>query len=167
MSLVHIDERKWPDRLHWQLEGERLGEDEHGVWLLVPRNTVARRGYEPAMQTPYGFVMLIPEAEFWLVEFYWDNPEHPVYVNIGTPPEWHGDRVTQVDLDLDVVRRPDGEIEVVDEDEFLAHQVLYEYPQELIENARVATDRAVGLLTAGVEPFGIASQRWLAMAGHS
>lgn len=166
MTLVHIDERKWPDRLHWQLEAERLGEDVHGVWLLVPRSTVARRGREPAVQTPYGFVMLVPEAEFWLVEFYWDHPQHPVYVNIGTPPEWHGDRVTQIDLDLDVIRRPDGGVEVVDEDEFLDHQVRYEYPLELVEDARAATDRAVGLLNDHTEPFGAAAQPWIEAATH-
>ncbi len=166
MSLVHVDERKWPDQLHWQYEAQRLGEDEHGVWLHVPRGTIANRGDQPPLAVPYGFVTLVPGGAWWLGEFYWDNPRHSVYVNIGTPPEWHGDRVTQVDLDLDVIRRPDGTVETVDEDEFLDHQVRFAYPQELIAATRVATAAAAELLIAGIEPFGIASRRWLEVAGH-
>ena len=142
----------------------RLGDDEHGVWLHVPQGTLARRGEEAPLHVPYGFVMLVPDGDPWLVEFYWDNPSHPVYVNIGTPPEWHGDRVTHVDLDLDVIRKPDGGIEILDEDEFADHQVRFEYPPQLVRSARAAADRAVELLTAAVEPFGVASQQWLRIA---
>ena len=78
-----------------------------------------------------------------------------------------GDRMTQIDLDLDVALKLDGAVEVLDEDEFLDHQTRFEYPPELIEQARAATNRAVELLEADVEPFGIASHRWLAAVGHS
>lgn len=167
VSGVHIDERKWPDRLHWQFDAARLGEDEHGVWLYAASNTVARRGHEPPRALKSGFVLLVPRDEFWIAEFYWDHPWHSVYINIGTRPEWDGDRMTQIDLDLDVARTLDGSIEVLDEGEFLDHQIRFEYPQELIEQARAATNRAVELLEADVEPFGLASHRWLAAVGHS
>ena len=163
---VHIDERKWPDRLQWQFEAQRLGEDDHGVWLYAPPDTIARRGLEPPRPIVTGFVVLIPQDEHWLAEFYWDHPRHSVYVNIGTPPQWAGDRVTQVDLALDGVRSFAGSVEVLDEDEFLDHQVRYEYPQDLIDATRAATNRAVELMTAGAEPFGIAAEHWLALAGH-
>lgn len=165
MTLVHIDERKWPDRLHWQFSAERLGVDDHGVWLLVPSDTIAQRGKEAPRRIEAGFVLLVPN-DCWIAEFYWDHPSHSVYVNIGTPPVWNGDRVTQVDLDLDVVRNLDGSVEVLDEDEFADHQVRYEYPQKLIDQARSATDLAVQLLQSGVEPFGGAFKRWMKLTGH-
>ena len=166
MRRVHIDERKWPDQRHWQFPADRIGEDEHGVWLVVSPDTIAQRGHEPSRAIGSGFVLLVPQTSWWIIEFYWDHPRYSVYINIGTPPQWDGDRVTQVDLDLDVILTPDGEVEIVDEDEFIDHQVRYAYPADLIAATRAATERAVELLTAGVEPFGTASQRWLAAAGR-
>ncbi len=167
LMKVHVDERKWPDRLHWQFEAQRLGEDDHGVWLYAPPHTIAQRGHEPPRPIETGFVIAVPQDEHWIAEFYRDHPWHSVYVNIGTPPQWAGDRVTQVDLDLDVVRRIDGSVEVLDEDEFLDHQVRYEYPQDLIDATRAATDRAVELLLERIEPFGDAAHRWLRAAGRA
>ncbi|MCP3995241.1 MAG: DUF402 domain-containing protein [bacterium] len=144
----------------------RLGEDEHGVWLYAPADTIAQRGHEPPRQIEAGFVLLVPEDEWWIAEFYWDHPWHSVYINIGTPPVCDGDRVSQVDLDLDVARLLDGSVKVLDEDEFLEHQVRYEYPVELIATTREVTERAVRLVAERVEPFGNASVRWMNAAGH-
>lgn len=167
MSRVHVDERKWPDQLHWQFFADRLGEDEHGVWLLVPSDTIAQRGEEPPRTVGAGFVLLVPAEEWWIAEFYWDHPWHSIYINIGTPPVWDGDRFTQIDLDLDVVLKLDGSIEVLDEDEFADHQVRFEYSPELIASTRAATEAAVGQLESGVEPFAQVARRWLQSAGHA
>ncbi len=166
MTLVHIDERKFPDRVHWQFDVSRLGEDEHGVWLYAPPNTIAQRGNEPARSLEAGFVLLVPVNEWWIAEFYWDHPRHEVYVNIGTPPAWDGDHMHQIDLDLDVARTLDGSVVVLDEGEFRDHQVRYGYPDELIAAARAATDRVVARLTAGDEPFGGAAEPWLCTVGR-
>ncbi len=159
-----MDSRKWPDHKHWQFDMSRLGRDEHGVWLYASPETVAQRGDEPPSQIETGFVALIPEDTWWMVEFYWDHPWHAVYVNIGTPCEWNGDRVTQIDLDLDVVRLLDGSVKTIDEDEFAEHQVLYNYPQDLIDSARAAADEVALMIEAGTEPFGIAANPWIDIA---
>jgi len=57
---------------------------------------------------PDGFVTLVPDCEWWVSQFYRDNPRHLVHVNIGTPPEWHGDRVHQTGLDADVIEHLAG-----------------------------------------------------------
>ncbi|MGA9595793.1 MAG: DUF402 domain-containing protein [Acidimicrobiia bacterium] len=164
VEIVHVDERKWPDGLHWQFDAVRLGDDEHGVWLYVPEETVARRGHEPPRQLRSGFVGLVPEEEWWMVEYYWDHPWHEIYVNIGTPPEWNNATVRQVDLDLDVVRKVDGSVEVLDEDEFAEHQVKYEYPTALVTSAHASAERASVMLTEREEPFGVAVRRWMRRA---
>ena len=74
--------------------------------------------------------------------------------------------MTQIDLDLDSARTLDGSVEVLDEDEFLDHQIRYEYPRGLIAQTRTATQRVVDLVTAGAEPFGTAAESWLALVGH-
>jgi uncharacterized protein len=165
-DVVHVDERKWPDTLHWQFDARRLGEDEHGAWLHVPPSTVARRGAEPARRLEHGFVMCVPPEAWWVIEFYWDHPIHEVYVNIGTPPRRTGGRVRQVDLDLDVVRHLDGSVELLDEDEFLAHRAQLGYPADLVAGARAAADHAVDLLRRGAEPFGGVACDWILAAGH-
>ncbi|MDJ0922913.1 MAG: DUF402 domain-containing protein [Acidimicrobiia bacterium] len=167
MGLIHVDLRKWPDRRHWQLRAAQLGEDSHGVWLHAPGRTVAQRGHEPPRPLEAGFVGLIPRSEWWIVEFYWDHPRHEVYLNVGTPPQWDGDRMTQIDLDLDVVRYLDGSVEVLDGDEFSHHQVKYEYLDDVVSAALSATERAVELLKSRAEPFGSIAIAWMERAGHT
>ncbi len=138
--------------------------DEHGTWLHVPAGTVARRGHEPPRRLETGFVMCVPPAAWWLVEFYWYHPQRAVYVNIGTPPVWHGSWVSQVDLDLDVVRNLDGSVVTLDEDELIVNQRQLGYPAELIMRARAAANLAARMLRANEEPFAGAASRWIETA---
>ncbi len=167
MDVVRFDGRKWPDLLHWQMEAQVLGEDEHGVWLYIPEGTMARRGDEPARPFRTGFVSVVPDGEWWVGEFYWDHLQYAVYVNIGTPPKWYRDRVHQIDLDLDVVRYLNGTVEVLDEEDFATHQRIYAYPDHVVAAARAASERAVAMLESHAEPFGSAAMTWLAKAGHA
>lgn len=162
MNRVHIDMRKWPDHLHWQYEAVRLGDDEHGAWLHVPTGSQARRGGKPSRPLDTGFIQLVPHDEWWIVAFYTNHPEIAVYVNIGTPPIWHGDTVSHVDLDLDVVRKIDGTVVVLDMDEFIEHQLVYSYPPNLIAGAKHASDTAVEMVQRSDEPFGVAARSWIA-----
>jgi uncharacterized protein len=62
--------------------------------------------------------------------------------------------VTVVDLDLDVVRLRNGEVRLLDQDEFRQHQVEFAYPRTLVA---LASRQAVDVLesvTIGSEPFG-------------
>jgi uncharacterized protein len=162
---VHWDGRKWPDRLHWQFEMTRLGADEHGTWFSIARGETARRGTEAPVPIPHSFVSLVPSDTWWEVEFYATHPLWELYVNIGTPCEWRGSTVRQVDLDLDVVRTRAGTIEVLDEDEFADHQRQFGYPPAVIEGAQRATAEVIDLLTRRAEPFDAAAGRWLEAAG--
>jgi hypothetical protein len=153
--------RKWPDRKHWQFTGLRLGGDACGTWLVTPAGSVAQRGSEPPTSLGTGFVGLVPPNAWWVAEFYWDHPSYEVYVNISTPVDWDGNRLTSIDLDLDVVRRLDGTVEILDDDEFLAHSIRYEYPPALIGSARRAAERAREALVRRHEPFGRAMTKWL------
>ena len=68
------------------------------------------------------------------------------------------------DLDLDVLRlRQDGEVLLVDEDEFADHQVRYGYPAEVIRRAEQAAAWLLEAIRARAEPFGTGYQRWLDM----
>ncbi|MEN8182817.1 MAG: beta-eliminating lyase-related protein [Myxococcota bacterium] len=130
--------------------------------LFFPSGTMARRGEEPASRFKTGFIGLVPSGgQWWMAEFYLSHPWHLIYVNIGTPPAWDGDRIHQIDLDLDVALRPDGSIHVLDEDEFVLHQVRYGYPTDLIAAALTATESAIGSLENREPPFDGSAQVWL------
>lgn len=165
---IRWDGRKWPDQLHWQFPLIPLGEDPHGLWFAVPAGTIARRGHEPPLRLPRGFVMLVPADTWWEAEFYPPHPDHEeIYVNIGTPCDRHPGRIRQVDLDLDVIRTFDGAVETLDEDEFADHQVRFAYPQELIDGARRTAEEVAGMLVRREEPFDRAASDWMSTAESS
>lgn len=74
-------------------------------------------------------------------------------MDITTPPIWDGDTVSMVDLDLDVVQTLDGQVLVVDEDEFGKNQVSYWYPQDMITSARTSCDEIAAAMHRRDEPI--------------
>ncbi len=160
---VHIDFRKWDGRLHWQFDMFRLGEDEHGLWLWSPPGSPMQRGDEPMKLSKSTNVKVIPEAKWWTAIWAWQR-RHDVYVDIITPPKWDGARVEMVDLDLDVVRWSDGGVEVLDEDEFSEHRLLFDYPPRLVDTVRATTARLAVAVDARHEPFDEVAVSWMARA---
>jgi hypothetical protein len=160
-ELVSVVFTKWGDRPHWHFECPRLGEDAFGVWLVGPPGTRLQRADEPPIAHRHGFVQLIPYTGEWIASFDFDD-WCEVYVDVTTAPVWDGGIVTCVDLDLDVIRRRDGRIELLDEDEFLEHQVRYGYPAAVIERARATADWLLEAVAARREPFGSTGAAWLA-----
>ena len=107
--MITVEFRKHPDTLHWNYRAEVLGEDEYGTWLGVPAGAVLFKGSEPKT-IEGGFVQSIAPGRWWtMVRNIGHRTSH--YVDIITPATWEGpDRVTMVDLDLDVVRLMDGAV---------------------------------------------------------
>lgn len=159
---VTVQYFKYPDRLHWRHDTTRLGSDEFGVWLGIPATTTVQRGHEPAMVIGRDAVQLITPDLWWSLLYNGTGDRYEVYVDIATPAVWESEsRVTMFDLDLDVVRSQDGIVQVLDEDEFLEHQVRYSYPPELIESTRAATDEVVRALQENREPYASVAATWL------
>ena len=57
------------------------------------------------------------------------------YINISMPPQMSDDAIDYVDLDIDVIVWPDGQIEVLDEQEFRENARLYGYPDSVVSKA--------------------------------
>lgn len=75
------------------------------------------------------------------------------YCNITTPPSYDGSQIGYIDLDLDVTVRPNGGIELLDQDEFDEHQRKYGYPAEVIEQAETAARDLMTLARKRGFPF--------------
>src|SRR5699024_1558182 len=94
--------------------------------------------------------------------------------DIATPPtlEWSDDAGDPgwlqhaIDLDLDVIRRLDGEVLVDDEDEFEAHRRSYKYPAKVVLAAEESCTAVLAALRAGREPFGAVGEAWLRRAAE-
>jgi hypothetical protein len=160
---LHVDYRKWPDSPHWQFPVVALGEDGHGQWFhVVPGTLLTRR--EHSVVQAHSSVLLLPPAGGWTAYWNSDPAQHfSIYVDVvATPAVLSPGRLTVVDLDLDVACRWSGEVEVLDEDEFLQHQVELAYPQDLIRHAEATTRWLVEQVTGRVEPFGTVGEAWLA-----
>ena len=163
--VVKVRFSKWDGTPHWAFDMERLGEDDHGLWLRAAAGTELRRGSEPAISAPYGFVKLIAPGRWWTAiwnEGPWgDGRSIRTYGDVITPAAWDGDTVRMVDLDLDVVYRSDGTVEIDDEDEFDEHRITMAYPDRIVDKARTEAARLAIAVQSGVEPFGTVGDRWL------
>lgn len=79
---------------------------------------------------------------FSIFEFY-DPKGHFefFYVNIQEPARLEAGNLQLVDLDLDLLVKPDLSWELLDEDEFVSHRLRYSYPPELVAQvARTIAD---------------------------
>ncbi len=160
---VFLEARKWPDTPHWRMHLDVLGRDDYGTWL-GRKPPLQVDGPQGPVQFTHTFVVLLPEAEWWIPTHYADHDEVEVYVDVSMPAEWLSDRhVTAVDLDLDVIRFRDGRTILDDEDEFAEHQVSLGYPKDVIENAVETSRWLMEAVEQRREPFGDAGKRYLDM----
>ena len=100
------------------------------------------------------------------VEYYWTDRWYNVfrfsepggvlrnyYCNINAPPTFDGRVLEFVDLDIDILVAPDLSYQILDEDEFAANAVSYNYPEKLMRRARVALAELILLIETRQFPF--------------
>lgn len=93
---------------------------------------------------------------------------HHYYCNIGAPGAWEDDIYHFIDFDLDVAVYPDGRGELLDEDEFAAHQVRFGYPAAVIAATWQAVDDVRALAEVRATPFdGSLAAHHLALHEHT
>lgn len=153
---------KYPDRLHWRHDMVLLGEDHHGVWLGAPAGTIVQRGEEPPIPWRHPFVQLVPHLGWFAMIRNLHPVRYELYVDITAGAHLDGDRAEMVDLDLDVVRRVDGTVEVLDEDEFLVHRQTLGYPDWMADRARATAAEVAVAVELRREPFASAGDPWIA-----
>jgi protein associated with RNAse G/E len=162
MGEVDVVFRKFDGSMHRRAIEWHLGEDEWGTWLGVPVGTEVE--YVSAGITradEHRGVRLIPRGGWFTALFFAPTRELEMYCDITAPATWTGTaRVTMVDLDLDVTRTHRGEVDLLDEDEFAAHQVSYGYPAEVISQAAAAAQQVFDACRNRTEPFGSHYVSW-------
>ena len=75
------------------------------------------------------------------------------YCNINMPPKIDGDTLEYVDLDLDVYVGAEGEIKVLDREEFAENSRKFSYPAEIVRTAESALGELLRHIASGDFPF--------------
>ncbi len=137
---VALEHGKPSGRLITLGRGEVVERDADGT-VAVERSMTAGGTYD-ALGTPReaGDTALtkVREGRWWYPTTYRsaDGASKGTYVNVCTPVECLPAAVRYVDLHVDVVRRPDGEVERVDDDELDAAEERGAVPSPLAGRAR-------------------------------
>ena len=164
-GVVEVAAEKWGGLPHYRGAMHVLGEDEHGTWLWGPAGRTIRRGSEVVFTTKQDALGLMPHEAWWFASWWLGHPAIDLYVNINTPAIRADDLMTYVDLDLDVVRLRSGACEIVDQDEFAAHQVELDYPASIVAATEAAAQAVLAQVSAGDGPFGgPTADHWAATA---
>lgn len=82
-----------------------------------------------------------------------DGTPKAIYTNIAMPATFDGSVIDYIDLDIDVIRWPNGRVEVLDRDDFERNSIKYGYRDEVKEAAENALTELLGLIDRREFPF--------------
>jgi len=164
MRNVTIESTKWDGSPHRQFTAIELGRDHHGTWLWMPEGTVVTKP-DTSFRARAG-LQLFPPGKWWSAFFVPTGPtgDRWWYTDVILPAIWDEDRVSFVDLDLDVEQIGSGPVTVLDQDEFEANRVAMRYPPRISQRALATAAEMTEWMLSGREPFGVASEIWLERA---
>lgn len=153
-SRVLLRATKYDGAAHWIQPFEVLGDDGNLLTTSYRARTpiYTSRG---EFRSPYDSVVYF-WRDRWYNVFRLSRPGCPTalwYCNITTPPSFDGTQIGYVDLDLDVKVFPNGCYQLVDEDEFQAHQKAYGYPGDVVMQARKAARDLLEMARGREFPF--------------
>jgi hypothetical protein len=132
-------------------EGEIIEYDHKARRLILTRKKfTGRHRYDglnlPKHEGDYA-VTEITEGSLFYRHSYFRHDGRLIgdYYNINTPIEFYPDKIRYVDLEIDVVRWPDGKIEIIDEEDLNQYAASCHLSNELfekaLETARNITDK--------------------------
>ena len=102
------------------------------------------------------------------LEYYWldrwynvfrfleaDGTTKLFYCNVNMPPTISSSSLTYIDLDIDILVRPDFSYQILDLEEFAANAARYGYPEQVKTRSHEAVDELIAMIKARQFPFGV------------
>lgn len=132
----------------WRYEGRVLEQTEYSVLIEARFNRSDFLFHEILLRENDRFVERYYGDRWYNIFAIHDKDDDRIkgwYCNVTYPAEITADRVSYVDLALDLLAYPDGRYLVLDEDEFSELKL----DQETIKNARQALDQLIQLAENG------------------
>ena len=80
------------------------------------------------------------------------------YCNVNVPPEFDGQVLSYIDLDIDILVEPDLTYRVVDLEDFEQNAKLFGYSEDVKTKARQALRRLIELIESRAFPFSDAAE---------
>lgn len=152
--------RKWDGAPHWRHDCLYLGADEWGDWLGQPAGWRSERPGR-VLIAPADNVTLVPhDCDFALTH---NQPpaQYLVYIDLAWDVRWQDAAPSAIDMDLDVVRTPDGDVRVEDEDEWAEHRAALAYPSHVVTRLEHRAGDLRDRVAASTAPFDQATaDRW-------
>jgi protein associated with RNAse G/E len=75
------------------------------------------------------------------------------YCNVNVPPQFDGEVLTYVDLDIDILVNADLSYQILDQDEFEQNAAAYGYSDDVLEHACQAVEELKSLIETRSFPF--------------
>ncbi|WP_166245546.1 DUF402 domain-containing protein [Paenibacillus turpanensis] len=140
---------------NWKVPDEHLRDihiDER-MYVFVNSQTKIREadGKEWVSRIP-GVSFFLPERWFNVVALIEDHGVR-YYCNLASPPLQYGNVLTYIDYDLDVIKLPNGTVQIVDEEEYQRHKKLYHYPLSVEEKVNCGLQELLDRIRIGSSPF--------------
>jgi uncharacterized protein len=150
-TIVAVRTYKYDGREHRRWEAQIL---EHHDQLLVLDAKFSEEINHPLLGViEHGTVS---------IEYYWYNifrflkPNGELrcfYCNVNVPPIFSKGTLSYIDLDIDILVEADLTYTVLDEDEFAANALRFNYPSEIQRQTYQALEELIQLIKLGSYPF--------------
>jgi protein associated with RNAse G/E len=75
------------------------------------------------------------------------------YCNVNIPPQFDGEVLSYIDLDIDILVNADFSYQILDQDEFEQNAAAYGYSDDVLEQARRAVAELKSLIETRSFPF--------------
>lgn len=92
----------------------------------------------------------------WYNVFRFSEPDGELrnyYCNVNVPPTFDGQKLSYIDLDMDILVAPDLSFRLLDEDEFAVNALRYNYPADIQHRAHQAIAELIDLIKNRQFPF--------------
>ncbi|MFZ5815298.1 MAG: DUF402 domain-containing protein [Bacillota bacterium] len=157
MKQLLVQEYKYNGAKHYSYPARLLSRTEGLVILYGPYNRLLNHPGRNLVDRPISNHTI----EFHYLDrpynitagFNADGSFYRYYCNITTPATLEEDRLTSVDLDLDLVVEADHSWWIEDEEEFEEHRTAWGYPPELVAMAREGLNELIRLVESRSFPF--------------
>lgn len=129
---------KYNSDIHYCFETELIYESENTLAVYTPSDTPLK-SYRGEFNTHTHILMFYFRDRLHNIHIHWNPDWTPRmhYVNIASKADWNKEKVSAIDLDLDLIRFFNSdEIILDDEDEFEENSGRYCYPADLIDRCR-------------------------------
>lgn len=153
MGDVVWESIKYDSTPHRSAQAVDLGTNDDGRWLFIAAGTPVSRPRGRDYDHPCDAIALIPTGGLWTATWLvgWDPA---LYVDVAKHERVGAERIVTMDLDVDVVRRASGEVDVLDLEEFEAHRRDLDYPPDLVRKVLRTAHELEGALRGHRAPFG-------------